>query len=203
MSVDEIQGKWGKSEREGTCESDAERMKWNGKQSRWRGGGGGGREESPSIKSCFGLSLAAARVPSGHGLCMCVCACVGHSLSPTFSVALNHPDASAHWRDQPITALYSQHLHYDSHVAAHKGRLQGVDEGGICPCPNKNMKAPEEFICTGSQPCLWQGRVLFLQQQVIFTPTCKYDYELWVHTTTSSLDQIKMKIFKCRIITSE
>lgn len=120
----------GKREREGTCESDAERMKWNRKQSRWRGGGGG-REESPSIKSCFGLSsFAMARVPSGHGLYMCVCACVGHSLSPTFSVALNHPDASAHWRDQPITA-YSQHLHYDSLVAAHKGRLQGVDK--ICP----------------------------------------------------------------------
>lgn len=187
MSVDEIQGKWGERGREGTCESDAERMKWNRKQSRWRGGGGG-REESPSIKSCFGLSsFAVARVPSGHGLYMCVCACVGHSLSPTFSVALNHPDASARWRDQPITA-YSQHLHYDSLVAAHKSRLQGVYQGGICPCPNKNIKAPEEFMSTGNQPCLWQGRVLFHQQQVIFTPTCKCDYELWVHPTISSLE---------------
>lgn len=160
------------------------------------GRGRRGREESPSIKSCFGLSsFAVARVPSGHGLYMCVCACVGHSLSPTFSVALNHPDASAHWRDQPITA-YSQHLHYDSLVAAHKARLQGVDK--ICPkfvpAPIKNIKAPEEFMSTGNQPCLWQGRVLFHQQQVIFTPTCKYDYELWVHTTISSLDQIKIKI---------
>ncbi len=89
MCVEKIQGKWEKEEeRESTCESDGETMKWNREQSRWRRrgrrGDSGHREEFPSIKSCFGLSSCST--VRGPVRTQCVFPCVCYSLSYIFHV---------------------------------------------------------------------------------------------------------------------
>lgn len=74
MSVDEIQGKWGEREREGTCESDAKRMKWNRKQSRWRGGGGEAERsphQSKAALACLPSPWQGSRQDTVY-ICVCV-----------------------------------------------------------------------------------------------------------------------------------